>query len=313
MAPVIGVPRTLGQMRQEKRISLCLSNADLCTEAERIARHSDAEDRPDRAGAFAARFDPPSIAAYHPSVQRTLIPLILLLTPTLLFAWTPAAEQRIAATSTRLAPPDLRMLIEKYSFEYKQGLTRAAADEGTDSHRYAVTSRRGRLEQRLENDIRSAITMIRKRDSLANLVETLGVIAHFVSDANNPFHLDDSDPRMAGCQQDYEAYFEREMRKFPVVFYGVQPRLVPKQYIEQMFARTARFYPLVSEEFYRFGERRSASEFDDRSTAFGVASVCYSRAITDTVNLYYYIWGEAGGDVRRADRLRRGAVLSNER
>jgi hypothetical protein len=66
-----------------------------------------------------------------------------------------------------------------------------------------------------------------------------------------------------------------------------------------MFTRTTRFSPLMSEEY----KRGSGATFDDRSTAFGVASVCYSHAITDTVNFYYFIWKEAGGSFRPPNRL----------
>ena len=44
---------------------------------------------------------------------------------------------------------------------------------------------------------------------------------------------------------------------------------------------------------------------------FGIASVCYSRAVTDLVNLYYYIWKEAGGDVRSAAVMRNGNLSLN--
>jgi hypothetical protein len=55
----------------------------------------------------------------------------------------------------------------------------------------------------------------------------------------------------------------------------------------------------------------NAAVFDDRSTAFGVASVSYSRAVTDLVNIYYYIWKEAGGDVRSAAVMRGGNLSLN--
>ena len=67
----------------------------------------------------------------------------------------------------------------------------------------------------------------------------------------------------------------------------------------------------MREEYFRYGERRTSAEFDDRSTAFGVASVCYSRAVTDVVNLYYYIWRQAGGDVRSAALMRGGNLVLN--
>ena len=52
--------------------------------------------------------------------------------------------------------------------------------------------------------------------------------------------------------------------------------------------------PLIAEEY----SRGNAASFDDRSTAFGVASVCYSHAISDMANLEFFIWKEAGGNVR---------------
>lgn len=240
---------------------------------------------------------------------RGLTVSLVFFLPTLALGWTPAAEERIALEAARLAPPDLRLLIEKYQWEYKQGVLRAVADEGNEGHRYAFSSRSGGLQLRLQHDVDAVIRMIQKGQPLRDVVEKLGVISHFVSDANNPFHLDDSDPRLEGCHADYEAWFEAQINKFPLVFYGLERNLLLPRYIDRMFARTAKYYPLMGEEFYRFGERRSTSEFDDRSTAFGVASISYSRAITDTVNLYYYVWRKAGGDVRSASELRRGTIL----
>src|SRR5688572_33206692 len=80
---------------------------------------------------------------------------------------------------------------------------------------------------------------------------------------------------------------------------------------DRTFARSAKFYPLVASEYFRDGERRTSAAFDDRSTAFGVASISYSRAVTDVVNLYYFIWKEAGGDVRSAAVMRDGNLLLN--
>ena len=65
------------------------------------------------------------------------------------------------------------------------------------------------------------------------------------------------------------------------------------------------------EEYFRHGQRRTSAEFDDRSTAFGIASVCYSRAVTDLVNLYYFVWRQAGGDVRSASLMRGSNLVLN--
>jgi len=95
------------------------------------------------------------------------------------------------------------------------------------------------------------------------------------------------------------------------VFYGLDPDFRLHAYLDKTFARSASFYPLMAGEYFRGGARRTSAEFDDRSTAFGVASVSYSRAVTDLVNLYFHIWKEAGGDVRSAAVLRGGNLTLN--
>lgn len=237
---------------------------------------------------------------------------ILLLASPPLLAWTRASDQRIARKATLLAPDGLRILLQKYPAEYQRGLARAARDEGSEGHRYFVLTRQGKLRQRIEAETNTIVAMFRRRQPLGLVVEHLGILAHLVSDANNPFHIANDDPRLAASQTDFEAYFERRMVSFPTVFYGLDLELQLGRYLDRTFSRTLRFYPLVDEEYFRFGEQHNSSDFDDRSTAFGVASVCYSHAVTDLVNLYYYVWKNAGGDMRSAAAMRTGNLLLND-
>jgi hypothetical protein len=243
--------------------------------------------------------------------MRRLGFVLLVLFPLTATAWTRASDERIAKKAATLAPPDLSMLIEKFEGDYKAGLARAQSDEGSDLHHYFVLSRKGRLREAIERETRLAIQMIRKGDPMSEVIQRLGILAHLVADANNPFHVANDDPRLAESHNDFETYFERRLSKFPTVFYGLDARFELKTYLDRTFARSAKFYPLVSEEYFRGGVRRSSAQFDDKSTAFGVASVSYSRAVTDLVNLYYYIWKEAGGDVRSAAVLRGGNLSLN--
>jgi hypothetical protein len=237
--------------------------------------------------------------------------VLFLLFPITATAWTPASDERIAAKSAALAPPDLRLLIERFEPEYKQGLARAQADEGTDSHHYFVVSKQGRLRERIERETRGTVDAIRKGDPMNTVVERLGGLVHLVADANNPFHAANDNPSLTSSKSDFESYFERRLPKFPTVFYGLDPQFRLRAYLDRTFARSAKFYPLVASEYFRDGERRTSAAFDDRSTAFGVASISYSRAVTDVVNLYYFIWKEAGGDVRSAAVMRDGNLLLN--
>ncbi|MBV8519917.1 MAG: hypothetical protein JO197_21175 [Acidobacteria bacterium] len=238
--------------------------------------------------------------------MRRLGIVLLCLFPLTAHAWTRASDERIAQKGAALAPPDLRALIERFEPEYKQGLERALADEGSDTHHYFVLSREGRLRERLERETQKAIADIRKGEPLGLVIERLGGLAHLVADANNPFHVANDDVRLGASRADFEQYFERRLTKFPTVFYGLDPQFRLGTYLDRTFARTAKFYPLMSEEYFRGGTAHTSNDFDDRSTAFGVAAVCYSRAVTDLVNLYYFIWKEAGGDVRSAAVMRDG-------
>jgi hypothetical protein len=199
-------------------------------------------------------------------------------------AWTRAADQRIAAKSAELAPPDLRLIINKFHDEYLRGVDEALASEGTDIHRR-------RLRERIDAQTHGIVKMIRTNQPMSAVVAELGNLSHLLGDANNPFHIGDDD---AAARVDFEQYFERRLARFAPVFYGLDRNFVPSNYLDKMFKRTTRLSPLMAEEY----GRGNGATFDDRSTAFGVASVCYSHAITDIANFYYFIWKEAGGSVR---------------
>ena len=242
-------------------------------------------------------------------MKRLLV--LLLFLPINAFAWTRASDLRIATKAAAIAPPDLQLVLHQLEPEYRRGLEKAEADEGSINHHYFVLSRSGKLRERIESETNNIIRMIRSNRPMSSVAERMGVLAHLVADANNPFHISDNDPRLSLSQDDFEQYFERRMAKFPTVFYGLDEDFRLSNYLDRTFARTTKFYPLMSEEYFRGGERRTSAQFDDRSTAFGVASVCYSHAVTDLVNLYYYIWKEAGGDVRTAAVLRHGNLVLN--
>jgi hypothetical protein len=248
-------------------------------------------------------------------MRRAQIVLLLLLLPlavsTTASAWTRTSDERIAKKSAALAPPDLRTIIERFNGEYRHGIERAQSDEGSTAHHFFVLSREGQLREQIEKETRRAIQMIRTGEPMGAVAERLGILAHLVADANNPFHVANDDAKLTASHNDFEQYFERKLAKFPTVFYGLDPQFRLTAYLDRTFARTSKFYPLMSAEYFRNGERRTSADFDDRSTAFGVASVCYSRAVTDLVNLYYYIWKEAGGDVRTAAAMQRGNLMLN--
>jgi hypothetical protein len=217
-------------------------------------------------------------------------------------AWTHASDERIALMSARLAPPDLRLVIQRYDRDFARGLQLALTDKGPIHGT--------NLRQSIERETRMIVMMIRGNQPMNVVVQHLGILAHLVGDANNPMYVP-SPVDLQPSRSDFETYLESALPRIPTVFYGIEGPFHLPTYLDRLFNRTAHFTPLMAEEYFRFGTRRTATDFDDRSTAFGVASLCYSHAVSDAVNLYYYIWREAGGDVRAASALRARGVVAD--
>jgi hypothetical protein len=244
--------------------------------------------------------------------MRSLVRALLLLAfPAMAFAWTAEAEIRIARKAAMLAPPDLRLLLEKYEGDYLRGVRDAAEASGEASHREPVAGRRGPIRSELHARIAASLRTVRTRRPMRELVYELGLTAHLVADANNPLRVGTAKLGPV-VQADYEAYFARKLPRFPTVFYGLRDPAGVDAVVGAALARSRRFNALLEEEYNRDGRLRTSAEFDDRSTAFGIASVSYSRAVSDLVNIFYYVWKEAGGDVRTAEIMKKGNLLLNE-
>ena len=230
--------------------------------------------------------------------------IIVLAAPASAFAWTAAFDQHLASQASRLAPADLKTILDLYDREFQRGLEAAANEEAGSRgvHHYSTGS--GQLQVRLSMEIDESVRMMKEREPVRLFVYRLGVISHLVGDLNNPFHAFDADARMRCCKGDYERYVERRLSKIRPVFYGLEPRLAVDTYLRKSTERSIQYYPLLTEEYFRNGRRRTSSEFDDRSTAFGVASLTTSHAVTDLVNIYFHIWREVGGKTSEKPSLR---------
>ena len=232
-----------------------------------------------------------------------------LFSATTALAWSGPAEERIGRKAAALAPPDLRVLILKYESDFLRGVREAAEHQNDAAHRDRSATGRSPLQREIDQQIEAAVRSVQERQPLRDLVYRLGWITHLIAEVNSPLRVGPSN--LSAVERDYERYFERSLSKFPTVFYGLQEGLDVRRTLDAAVSRSRRFNALLDEEYHREGRRRSSSEFDDRSTAFGIASVSYSRAVSDAVNVYFHVWNRAGGDVRSAGILKKGNLLLN--
>jgi hypothetical protein len=162
------------------------------------------------------------------------------------------------------------------------------------------------------SEVKATVEAIRGHEPFAVIVRRLGRVSHFVADADNPLASSAADPEEARYFVDYLRYAESAEPRFPLVFYGTYPGLEARKDVSPLLAEALRrgraLYPTVGREYRRIGFASGKGRFDDRSSAFGVASVAFSHAVTDVTLVLRWIWITAGGTDDRSGLVNPGTA-----
>ncbi|HSN87013.1 MAG TPA: hypothetical protein VL025_09665 [Thermoanaerobaculia bacterium] len=213
-------------------------------------------------------------------------------------AWTPATQIVIGREAAALAPPDLARQIHKHRKAFEEGLLAPFQDSDPGRHSKNPDGS-GSLDRVLLAEVKAAIEAIREHRPFEEIVRRLGVVSHYMADANNPLAAAGSDAEEGRYFVDYLRYAESAEPRFPLVFYGAQPGIERQRDISfllnETLHRSRELYPMVGREYRRIGFASGRGRFDDRSSAFGVASLSFSHAVTDVAVTLRYIWLVAGG------------------
>jgi hypothetical protein len=216
-------------------------------------------------------------------------------------AWSDNTRVRIVDQAVRLAPPSLGRLIRRHIEAAREGATAGFDREMGPTH--ALTpSGKGKADDELWRLVREAITGIEQREPMRVFCQRLGRISHVIADLNHPFHTGGLDLRSDAPYSDFSAYMEDVAERVPLVFYGWQDDLLGaknlKPFARQIAQRSSRDTEPLKRAYYPNGTLVSSSTFDDRSIPFAVASLGYSRSVSDTANAWFYVWSQVGGDLR---------------
>lgn len=213
-------------------------------------------------------------------------------------AWTLKTQVLIAENALAIAPTDLRRQIHKHLDRYRRGSVDAFQNSDATSH-YKNRNGTGSLDRWILDETDRAIAAIRSHRPFRDVVYQLGVLAHYVADANNPLSTDESDPREGRYSVDYLSYVEGVQERFAVVFYGDGRDLdgpdALSPLVSRTLARSRVLYPWIAREYLRVGGPPGSAKFDDKSVAFAVGSLALSHAVSDVGAVLRYVWIEAGG------------------
>lgn len=240
----------------------------------------------------------PGLSAPGTALAAASLSVAALLVPAPTAAWTPKTQVTIAREGARMAPHDLYRQVLRHPRELEEGAL-APFEDGDPARHLAASDGSGRLEEVIGEEVERAIAAIRSHLPFERVVYQLGVVSHYVADANNPLATSSADAGEERYFTDYLRYLESAEPRLPVLFYGVYPGLEERgslaPLLDATLARGRQLYPLVGREYRRIGFESGVGRFDDRSTAFGVASLSFSHAVSDVGLVLRYIWVRAGG------------------
>jgi len=215
-------------------------------------------------------------------------------------AWTSKTYQLIVVKSVELMPASFRNIMKQHQEEILSGVLRPDSD-GESVHQYNVTSKSGFLQDKLISLSQQIPVEIHDHHPFREIAVDFGRVAHYIADLNDPLILSDEDKKESTYREDFAVYAEKSIPKFPWIFDGHVNSLLEKSDFQDYFysiaSDTVQKYARIGEAYYPDGVLVSSDTFDDRSHPFGIASLSYSHSISDTVQLWFYIWRKAHGDI----------------
>ena len=255
-----------------------------------------------------------SIARFAAAQAAAVLAVAVLFVPGAARAWTPSSQQEIAAEAARLAPPDLARQLLRHGERYLQGVVDAFHERDPMRHQHNPDGS-GILDRVILDEADRAVAMIRAHRPFADIAYQLGRVSHFMADADNPLNASQDDVNEGTYFADYLFYEQSVQGRFARIFYGADAGLARapgrasmQRFLHRVLDRSRTLYPLIGSEYKRVGRVEGQKLFDDRSTAFAVAALSFSHALTDSAAVLRDIWLRSGG----AD-LRGRAAIENQR
>lgn len=238
-----------------------------------------------------------------------LVPIVALLvllpasTGDEVLAWSPETRVRIVEDALMLMPETLRTVLTPHVGAIKRGALEPLTAEGTLPHRPPWQG--GTLPSEVKVRAGELVAAVDGHARIQEIALRFGALAHFVCDAGYP--------PLAGDGEDSDRYahfanlVESRMEKIPFVFYGHGEDEPERDGLEAavlaILERAREEDRELARAYRAAGENPHPSAFDDRSVPFAIASLSYSRTVTDVVRVWLYAWGQAHGDMGRTPYL----------
>jgi len=231
------------------------------------------------------------------SLRPVAAALLVVASASPVFAWTAATRVVMVDDAVKMMPPSLRKVLEKRRNDVRRGMLEPMTLEDSLAHRPPWED--GAIAGSVAAAARDLVSGAQTRVSFHDVARRFGVLAHFVADAGFP-------PAAAGAAgapryAHFAALCETRRPRFPLVFYGHGNDALSQGDFEgftlQILERARAEDANLARAYAQAPSWTDAAAFDDRSVPFAIASLSYSRSVTDIVQAWLAAWRECHGDL----------------
>jgi len=212
-------------------------------------------------------------------------------------AWTAATRVAMVEDAVKLMPPTLRKVLEKRRNDLLRGMLEPMTLEDSPLHRPPWDG--GALPNTVKAAAKDLVSGAETRVSFHDLARRFGVLAHFVADAGFPPAASGADG--ASRYAHFAGLCETRRPRFPLVFYGHRDDALSLDDFEaftmQILGRARAEDANLARAYGQARGFDDAAAFDDRSVPFAIASLSYSRSVTDIVQAWLAAWQACHGDL----------------
>lgn len=217
-------------------------------------------------------------------------------------AWTKDTRLQMLEDATRLVPPALQRLLERYRRYLLRGMSTRKPENEAGHFQNPDSS--GRLVDAAATSIQEATVALQERASLRRIAYRMGRVAHLVGDLNFPLASSDADPRESLYSEDFARYVNRMLPKYRRTLERREPAGLDatplRDWAQAAVDRARELYDPIVRSYWRDGVLVKSSTFDERSIPFGIGALAYSRAVSDLAQAWTTIWRVSGGDASDA-------------
>jgi hypothetical protein len=197
-------------------------------------------------------------------------------------------------------PPALQRTLRRHERALRQGAQDERRRSSAALHAEDVEPGDGPAE-RLAASVARISALLDGHAPLHQIAWEMGAASHLIADLSNPFRTVPRDEQAATFEPRFLDYVEEQLPHLRIVFTSYEHPLLEQGDVTgfgRLLAGSSRSYiDDIVGSFRRFDETGDPSYRDQRSIPFGVASLSFSRTVTDTARVWLRAWRQAHGDI----------------